>query len=66
MQQYLTDIFLHEKQLAHFVMLKELKHCADDVAALEVNESVRAKAREFVRKYMLKFGATYKRPDNEQ
>lgn len=53
------------QQLSHFVMLKELKHCDNTIDALEVNESVRAKAREFVRKYMLKFGATYKRSENE-
>lgn len=51
-------------QLTHFVMLKELKHCRA-VEELVVTDSVRAKAKTFVRKYMAKFGPVYKRPPEE-
>lgn len=45
-------------------MLKELKHCAN-VNNLEASESVKGKAREYIRKYMSKFGAVYARAENE-
>jgi histone-lysine N-methyltransferase SETD2 len=56
-----TEDFKHlARKLTHAVMSKELKYCrhAED---LEVNENVKAKAKEFVRKYMSKFGSTYKK-----
>lgn len=46
-------------------MLKELKHCDNTITELEVTESVKVKAKEFVKKYMAKGGSTYVRPDNE-
>uniref|UniRef100_A0A1B0CJ95 [histone H3]-lysine(36) N-trimethyltransferase n=2 Tax=Lutzomyia longipalpis TaxID=7200 RepID=A0A1B0CJ95_LUTLO len=52
------------RKLSHFVMLKELKHC-NAVAELTVTESVKIKSREFIRKYMAKFGETYVKPENE-
>lgn len=51
-------------QLTHFVMLKEIKHC-DSIEDLTLSESVKVKAREFVRKYMSKFGKTYIRPKDD-
>lgn len=65
--------FLHEFsflfpirfQLTVFVMLKELKYC-NDVKVLEVTESVKVKAREYIKKYMSKFGQYYVRGENEQ
>lgn len=51
-------------QLTHFVMLKELKHCRG-VDDLECNDSVKAKAKDFIRKYMAKFGAVYQRPQHD-
>jgi len=45
-------------------MLKELKHCRK-VSDLTCNESVKHKAREYIKKYMAKFGELYKR-DNEK
>ena len=50
-------------QLTHHVMSKELKHCRH-VEDLEVNENVKAKAKDFVRKYMSKFGPQYRRADD--
>jgi histone-lysine N-methyltransferase SETD2 len=47
-------------QLTHFVMLKELKHCRN-VSDLVCNDNVKHKARDFVKKYMAKFGVTYQR-----
>lgn len=46
-------------------MLKELKHCDNTVTVLEVTDSVRAKSKEFIRKYMAKFGDVYVKPENE-
>lgn len=51
------------KQLAHFVFVKELSHCNNRLEALDVSDSVRTKTRDFVRKYMQKFGATYRRTE---
>ena len=61
----MINLFIFNLQLTHFVMLKELKHCDNTVFALEVTESVKAKAREFIKKYMAKYGAIYIRADNE-
>lgn len=46
-------------------MLKELKHCNYTVRELEVTESVKLKAREFVKKYMAKFGPVYVKPPED-
>ncbi|XP_046961322.1 probable histone-lysine N-methyltransferase CG1716 [Vanessa cardui] len=60
-----TADFKHlARKLTHFVMLKELKHCRS-VEELIVTDSVRSKAKMFVRKYMAKFGPIYKRPPEE-
>lgn len=45
-------------------MLKEIKQC-DAIEELTVTESVKIKAKEFVRKYMSKFGAVYQRPSDD-
>ncbi|XP_017786038.1 PREDICTED: probable histone-lysine N-methyltransferase CG1716 [Nicrophorus vespilloides] len=60
-----TDDFKHlARKLTHFVMLKELKHC-QKIEDLTCTESVKAKAKEFVRKYMSKFGEQYIRPPDD-
>ncbi|XP_061385739.1 probable histone-lysine N-methyltransferase CG1716 [Danaus plexippus] len=60
-----TADFKHlARKLTHFVMLKELKHCRS-VDELEVTDSVRTKAKLFVKRYMMKFGPVYKRPPEE-
>lgn len=45
-------------------MLKELKHC-QNIEDLICTESVKSKAKEFVRKYMSKFGDTYNKPKDD-
>lgn len=52
-------------QLTHHVMAKELKHCRH-VEDLEVNENVKAKAKDYVRKYMSRFGSLYKKTMSPQ
>ena len=49
-------------QLTHAVLVKEMKHCKHH-EDLEVNENVKAKAKDFVKKYMGRYGAVYKRAD---
>jgi len=51
--------------LTHAVLDKELKHCRHH-EDLEVNENVKFKAKEFVKKYMAKSGSTYKREKDEK
>lgn len=46
-------------------MAKELKHCRH-VEDLEVNENVKAKAKDYVRKYMSRFGSLYKKTMSPQ
>lgn len=41
-------------------MAKELKHCKN-VEDLECNENVKHKARDFIHKYMSKYGPIYKK-----
>lgn len=45
-------------------MLKEIKQC-DTIEELTVTDSVKTKAKEFVRKYMSKFGTLYQRPKDD-
>lgn len=45
-------------------MSKELKHLSN-IEDLTVTESVKAKAKEYVRKYMSKFGAEYQRDESD-
>ncbi|KAL0273974.1 UNVERIFIED_CONTAM: hypothetical protein PYX00_006522 [Menopon gallinae] len=52
------------RKLTHFVMVKELRHCRG-VDDLECNDSVKAKAKDFIKKYMAKFGAVYQRPQHD-
>lgn len=60
-----TNRFFPATQLTFFVMLKELKYC-NNVSLLEVTDSVKNKAREYIKKYMSKFGKTYVRDENEK
>ncbi|KAK9510749.1 hypothetical protein O3M35_005471 [Rhynocoris fuscipes] len=60
-----TEDFKHlARKLTHFVMVKELKHCSS-IEDLSCNDNVKHKARDFIRKYMNKFGSVYTRsPDD--
>ncbi len=49
-------------QLTHAVLVKELKHVKHH-EDLEVNENVKAKAKDFVKKYMGQYGAVYVKKD---
>ncbi|KAH9489593.1 hypothetical protein Btru_036451, partial [Bulinus truncatus] len=61
-----TEDFKHlARKLTHHVMSKELKHCRH-VEDLEVNENVKAKAKDYVRKYMSKFGSNYRKSSSPQ
>lgn len=60
----LSMIILILLQLTHFVLAKELKHCKS-VDELQCNENVIHKAKDFVRKYMSKFGAVYQKGTDE-
>uniref|UniRef100_A0A8D8P4B3 [histone H3]-lysine(36) N-trimethyltransferase n=1 Tax=Culex pipiens TaxID=7175 RepID=A0A8D8P4B3_CULPI len=61
-----TEDFKHlARKLTHFVLLKELKHCDNTINELTVSDSVRTKAREFIKKYMAKHGSVYVRGENE-
>lgn len=56
-----TEDFKHlARKLTHFVMAKELKHCRN-IEDLECNENVKHKAKDFVKKYMAKFGTVYRK-----
>ncbi|XP_067141905.1 histone-lysine N-methyltransferase SETD2 isoform X2 [Centruroides vittatus] len=58
-----TEDFKHlARKLTHFVMAKELKHCKN-VEDLECNENVKHKAKDFIHKYMAKFGSVYRKDD---
>ncbi|XP_012274643.1 probable histone-lysine N-methyltransferase CG1716 [Orussus abietinus] len=60
-----TDDFKHlARKLTHFVLAKELKHCKS-VDELQCNDNVKHKAKDFVRKYMSKFGAVYQKATDE-
>lgn len=59
-----TDDFKHlARKLTHAVLSKELKHCRHP-EDLEVNENVKSKAKDYVKKYMGRFGPTYKKSAN--
>ncbi|KAJ8681186.1 hypothetical protein QAD02_016973 [Eretmocerus hayati] len=60
-----TEDFKHlARKLTHFVLAKELKHCKS-VDELECNDNVKHKAKDFVRKYMNKFGPVYQKGTDE-
>ncbi|XP_034945207.1 probable histone-lysine N-methyltransferase CG1716 isoform X2 [Chelonus insularis] len=52
------------RKLTHFVLAKELKHCKS-IDELHCNDNVKHKAKDFVRKYMNKFGPVYQRLSDE-
>ncbi|KAJ7322072.1 hypothetical protein JRQ81_018359 [Phrynocephalus forsythii] len=55
-----TEDFKHlARKLTHGVMNKELKYCKTP-EDLECNENVKHKTKEYIKKYMQKFGALYK------
>ncbi|KAM7349366.1 SET domain containing 2 [Cochliomyia hominivorax] len=53
------------RKLTHFVMIKELKYCESVGQTLVVTESVKSKSREFIKKYMAKYGEVYIKPIND-
>ncbi|XP_018792375.1 PREDICTED: probable histone-lysine N-methyltransferase CG1716 isoform X2 [Bactrocera latifrons] len=53
------------RKLTHFVMVKELKYCESVGQTLVVTESVKNKSREFIKKYMAKYGGMYVKPAND-
>ncbi|XP_044750840.1 histone-lysine N-methyltransferase SETD2 [Coccinella septempunctata] len=60
-----TEDFKHlARKLTHFVMLKEMKHISE-IEELVCSESVKVKAKDFIRKYMSKFGEVYVKRDDE-
>ncbi|XP_054990542.1 histone-lysine N-methyltransferase SETD2 isoform X2 [Sorex araneus] len=55
-----TEDFKHlARKLTHGVMNKELKYCKNP-EDLECNENVKHKTKEYIKKYMQKFGVVYK------
>lgn len=46
-------------------MIKELKYCDSVGQTLVVTESVKNKSREFIKKYMTKYGEFYVKPSND-
>ncbi|KAM8811211.1 histone-lysine N-methyltransferase SETD2 [Eudromia elegans] len=55
-----TEDFKHlARKLTHGVMNKELKYCKNP-EDLECNENVKHKTKEYIKKYMQKFGVIYK------
>ncbi|XP_036235102.1 histone-lysine N-methyltransferase SETD2 [Molothrus ater] len=55
-----TEDFKHlARKLTHGVMNKELKYCKNP-EDLECNENVKHKTKEYIKKYMQKFGILYK------
>uniref|UniRef100_A0A1I8NZY3 [histone H3]-lysine(36) N-trimethyltransferase n=1 Tax=Stomoxys calcitrans TaxID=35570 RepID=A0A1I8NZY3_STOCA len=61
-----NDDFNHlARKLTHFVMIKELKYCESVGQTLVVTESVKNKSREFIKKYMAKYGDVYTKPTND-
>ena len=61
---FAQTIFVFIWQLTHFVLAKELKHCRK-IEDLVVNDSVKHKAKDFIKKYMTKFGPSYKRGNDD-
>nr|XP_054752498.1 histone-lysine N-methyltransferase SETD2-like [Lytechinus pictus] len=56
-----TEDFKHlARKLTHGIMAKELKHCRN-IEDLEVNENVKHKAKEYIKKYMGRYGKLYKK-----
>ncbi|XP_054709302.1 histone-lysine N-methyltransferase SETD2-like [Uloborus diversus] len=52
------------RKLTHFVMAKELKHCKS-VEDLDCNDNVKHKARDYIYKYMAKYGKVYRKEKGE-
>ncbi|XP_066260562.1 histone-lysine N-methyltransferase Set2 [Euwallacea similis] len=60
-----TEDFKHlARKLTHFVMLKEMKHIPT-IDDLVCSDNVKAKAKEYIRKYMSKFGDVYQKRHDE-
>ncbi|NWS68958.1 SETD2 methyltransferase, partial [Crotophaga sulcirostris] len=51
------------RKLTYTVMNEELKHCKSP-DHLECNENMKCKMKDYIKKYMLQFGAIYKPKNN--
>ncbi|KAM9783170.1 histone-lysine N-methyltransferase SETD2 [Neosynchiropus ocellatus] len=61
-----TEDFKHlARKLTHGVMNKELKAC-NNPEDLECNENVKHKTKEYIKKYMQRFGTVYKPKDDTE
>lgn len=49
-------------QLTHYILTKESRHCGNN---LEVTDSVKNKTREYIKKYMVKYGDVYTKPSGD-
>ncbi|CAG2105531.1 unnamed protein product [Medioppia subpectinata] len=54
-----TDFKYLARKLTHTIMGKEIKQCKS-LEQLSCNESVKTKTKEYVKKYMARFGPFYK------
>lgn len=52
--------------MTYSVLTKELKHCQSTKTVLKATDSVKAKTREYIKKYMCKFEGDYQRKEDEQ
>ncbi|CAO1407176.1 unnamed protein product [Diamesa tonsa] len=62
----LTNLISFIFKLTYSVMIKESKHCEQTNNYLKATESVKGKTREYIKKYMAKFGSVYEKKDDEQ
>ncbi|XP_037938473.1 probable histone-lysine N-methyltransferase CG1716 isoform X2 [Teleopsis dalmanni] len=61
-----SEDYMHlARKLTHFVMIKEIKYCESVGQVLAVTDSVINKSREFIKKYMSKYGETYIRREDD-
>jgi SRI (Set2 Rpb1 interacting) domain len=59
-------IYVLSLQLTFSVLSKESKHCAQSNSLLKATDSVKAKTKEYIKKYMSKFEGSYQRKSEEQ
>ncbi|KAL5276573.1 SETD2 family protein [Megaselia abdita] len=58
-----ADDFDHlTRKLTHYILTKESRHCGSN---LEVTDSVKNKTREYIKKYMVKYGDVYTKPSGD-
>lgn len=52
-------------KITYSVLLKESKHCENTANTLKATDSVKGKTREYIKKYMAKFGRNYEKASGE-